>query len=187
MLYRVAYTNAPPSNFPQQIATEILSARESQAIKVSSSAFSPNDAIPVEYTDYGKGISPPLSWSAPPAGTRAFVLMMEDPDATSPLPFVHWIGVAPKEVTQIPAGIPPIERTDRSAVARQGSNSRSTIGYSGPRPPAGDKPHAYHFQIFAVDNVPELPSGFNRHALLKSIEGHVLAKGEIVGTFAKAP
>jgi Raf kinase inhibitor-like YbhB/YbcL family protein len=112
--------------------------------------------------------------------------MMEDPDAKSPLPFVHWLAVVPAQITQLPTGVPPFERSDRYS-AKQGSNSRSKIGYFGPRPPAGDPPHAYHFQIFALDTAPNLPAAFNRHALLKSMQGHVLAKGELVGTFAKAP
>jgi hypothetical protein len=67
--------------------------------------------------------------------------------------------------------------------ARQGSNSKSERGYFGPRPPAGDPPHPYHFQIFALDTTLDLPDGFNRHALLQAMRGHVLAEGELVGTF----
>jgi Raf kinase inhibitor-like YbhB/YbcL family protein len=113
---------------------------------------------------------------------------MEDPDATSPLPFVHWLAAGPNKITQIPENIPPVERDPKKAPgAQQGSNSRSAIGYFGPRPPAGDPPHSYHFQVFALDTPLRLPSGFNRHALLRAMEGHVLAKGELVGQFARQP
>jgi Raf kinase inhibitor-like YbhB/YbcL family protein len=68
---------------------------------------------------------------------------------------------------------------------RQGSNSHSQLGYFGPRPPAAQPPHHYHFQVFALDTRLNLPTGFNRHTLIKAMQGHVVAKGEIVGTFTK--
>jgi Raf kinase inhibitor-like YbhB/YbcL family protein len=113
--------------------------------------------------------------------------MMEDPQARSPLPFVHWIAVLPAELRVLPEGIPPLERSPHVPRAQQGSNSRSEIGYFGPRPPPGDEPHPYHFQVFALDRTLSLPSGFNRHALLQAMQGHVLAKGDLIGTFARQP
>jgi Raf kinase inhibitor-like YbhB/YbcL family protein len=74
----------------------------------------------------------------------------------------------------------------RGQAARQGTNSKSERGYFGPRPPVGDPAHHYHFQIFALDTSLDLPDGFNRHALLQAMHGHVLAEGELVGMF-KAP
>lgn len=186
MIYRVSYSNAGATNLPQKLASEILHS-DGTPLRISSSAFAPGGSIPELYTDYGKGVSPPLTWSTPPQGTRAVVLMMEDPDATSPLPFVHWTLILPPRITQTPQGVPQIERAAQVPGASQGSNSRSTIGYFGPRPPAGDPPHHYHFQIFALDTTLDLPSGYNRHALLKAMEGHVLAQGDLVGTFARAP
>jgi Raf kinase inhibitor-like YbhB/YbcL family protein len=188
MLYRVAYGKAGGAPSPQQLATQILKPRSSTPLQVKSDAFAAGSPIPEKYSDYGKGVSPPLSWSAPPSGTKAFVVMMEDPDATSPLPFAHWIAVLPPNVTSLPENVPPhVERHPRAPGAGQGSNSRSMIGYFGPRPPAGDPPHEYHFQVFAVDTYPSLPGAYNRHALLQAIEGHVIAAGEVVGTFARAP
>jgi Raf kinase inhibitor-like YbhB/YbcL family protein len=187
MLYRVTYGNPRAANFRQQLASQILEAATPERLQLSSNAFAPNGLIPLQYTDYGQGLSPSLSWSTPPRGTRQVVLMMEDPDATSPLPFVHWIATIPPGLTDLPPGVPPLERLPRVAAASQGSNSRSTIGYFGPRPPPGEPPHAYHFQLFALDTLVDLPSGYNRNALLKAMRGHVLAKGELIGRFAKAP
>ncbi len=187
MIYRVSYGSSPAANFPQLLATQILKATSAQRIQVRSSAFEAGGMIPVVYSDYGKGTSPPLSWSPAPAGTKSWVLMMEDPDATSPLPFVHWIATIPAKATEIPPSIPPIERAPEIPGASQGSNSSSAIGYFGPRPPPGQPAHAYHFQIFALDTTLTLPSGYNRHALLKAMRGHVLAEGALVGQFAKAP
>jgi Raf kinase inhibitor-like YbhB/YbcL family protein len=113
--------------------------------------------------------------------------MVEDPDATSPLPFVHWIATSSAPISKLPQGVPPDENIPGLPESRQGSNSRSEIGYFGPRPPPGDAPHAYHFQVFALDTKLDLPSGFNRHALLKAMKGHVLAEGDLIGTFDKAP
>jgi Raf kinase inhibitor-like YbhB/YbcL family protein len=187
IIYRVTYGNTAGEPGPQKLAKDILVAKNPAQITVRSSAFSAGGPIPEEFSDYGAGISPPLSWSSVPAGTRSLVLMMEDPEATSPLPFVHWIAEIPAHVRALPQGIPPIEKSPRIPNAQQGSNSRSEIGYFGPRPPPGDAPHPYHFQIFALDRTLDLPSGFNRHALLEAMKGHVLAKGDLVGTFQRQP
>jgi len=187
-LYRVSYGKPAGTPSPQQLASEILQPRSSTALQVQSGAFAAGGPIPENYSDYGQGVSPPLSWSAPPPGTKAIVVMMEDPDAKSPLPFVHWIAVLPPNTTSLPEDVPPhVERHPKAPGASQGSNSRSMIGYFGPRPPTGDPPHAYHFQVFALDTAPSLPAAYNRHALLKEMEGHALASGEVIGTFARAP
>jgi Raf kinase inhibitor-like YbhB/YbcL family protein len=187
VIYRVVYSDVVPQTTPQQLSSEILDAKYDEPITLRSRVFSDGGQIPLKYTDYGKSVSPPLSWSGVPRGTRTFVLMMEDPAATSPLPFVHWIAMGPAVIKALPEGISRAEWPRKLQHLRQGSNSRSTFGYFGPRPPAGDPPHPYHFQIFALDTALKLPSGFNRHALLKAMEGHVLAKGTIVGTFGKEP
>jgi Raf kinase inhibitor-like YbhB/YbcL family protein len=187
IIYRVAYGDNVGVPSPQKLAQDIVTAKSSTPIQVRSSAFTAGGPIPEEFSDYGEGKSPPLSFASVPAGTRSLVLMMEDPDATSPLPFVHWIAVMPAQLRNLPEGIPPIEKSPRIENARQGSNSRTEFGYFGPRPPPGDPPHSYHFQVFALDRTLNLPTGFNRHALLEAMEGHVLAKGDLVGTFAREP
>jgi Raf kinase inhibitor-like YbhB/YbcL family protein len=67
----------------------------------------------------------------------------------------------------------------------QGANFTGKVGYYGPHPPAGDPPHHYHFQIFALDTVLQLPANFNRHALINAMKGHVLAKGDLVGVYQR--
>jgi Raf kinase inhibitor-like YbhB/YbcL family protein len=186
MIYRVVSGEAP-SLTPQKLANEILDARSDNAIRIRSTAFAANAPIPVKHSDYGKGISPPLEWGKLPAGTKSFLLMMEDPDATSPLPFVHWIAIGSPDLTGLREGIAPVSWPRGFKYLLQGSNSRSTPGYFGPRPPPGSGTHRYHFQIFALDVALRLPSGANRHAVLAAAKGHVLAKGLVVGTFAKAP
>jgi Raf kinase inhibitor-like YbhB/YbcL family protein len=180
-LYKVSY-GASAALPPQQLARQILPA--SAPLTVASSAIGPGQPIDKKYTDYGKGISPPLSWSGVPARTRSLVLMMEDPDALAPLPFVHWLAInIPPQLKSLPPGIDTDFQPLRGQPLRQGSNSISARGYFGPRPPPGDPPHHYHFQLFALDTTLDLPDGFNRHALLEAMRGHVLASGELIGTF----
>jgi Raf kinase inhibitor-like YbhB/YbcL family protein len=89
----------------------------------------------------------------------------------------------PPNLRALPENVSKAFEPLRGQPARQGSNSKSERGYFGPRPPAGDPPHPYHFQIFALDTKLNLPDGFNRHALLQAMRGHVLAEGELVGMF----
>jgi Raf kinase inhibitor-like YbhB/YbcL family protein len=182
MIYRVAAAGTAASADPQVIAKEIFDAPST--ITVASSAIPAGGAIDSKYSDYGQGISPPLQWSSLPSGTKSLVLMMEDPDAIAPLPFVHWTMInLPPSLKALPANVPKTFAPLRGQAARQGSNSKSERGYFGPRPPVGDPPHHYHFQVFALDTQLDLPDGFNRHALLQAMRGHVLAEGELIGLF----
>jgi Raf kinase inhibitor-like YbhB/YbcL family protein len=68
----------------------------------------------------------------------------------------------------------------------QGRTSRGSVGYFGPKPPVGDPPHHYHFQVFALDAKLDVPAGADRDQLLAAMQGHVLAAGELVGTYRQA-
>jgi Raf kinase inhibitor-like YbhB/YbcL family protein len=182
IIYRVAYAGTAAPADPQLLAKDIFDVPAT--ISVSSPAIPNGGRIGMKYSDYGKGISPPLQWSSLPANTRSLVLMMEDPEAISPLPFVHWTAInLPPSLRGLPEDVRKAYAPLAGQPVRQGTNSKSERGYFGPRPPAGDPPHPYHFQLFALDTKLELPDGFNRHSLLKAMQGHVLAKGELVGTF----
>ena len=178
VIYRVAYNDATTGTPPPQVLTSSLFIDAPATIDVESTAFADGAPIPEKYSDYGAGVSPPLTWTGVPEGTRSLVLLMEDPTAKSPIPFVHW-NVA--NIDPAAGGIPENARSPFYT----GSNSRSRQRYVGPRPPEGDPPHPYHFQLFALDVRLSLPGGFNRHTLLKAMHGHVLARGEHVGTYAK--
>ncbi len=199
VIYRISYgavaaaTNnfvpvqvKPAQLFPPTITSALPELASVATIKVTSSFFPSNGAIPQEHSAYGQDLSPTLKWSGIPAGTKSLVLMVEDPDAISPKPFVHWLvaNIAPT-VTQLPAGLPKQEQLSQVANALQGANNMSTIGWFGPRPPAGDLPHHYHFQVFALDTILDLKPGYNRQALLAALSGHVLAKGELIGTYQR--
>jgi Raf kinase inhibitor-like YbhB/YbcL family protein len=144
--------------------------------------------IPEKHSAYGADVSPALQWSGVPQGAKALVLMMEDPDAASPKPFTHWlIANIPSTATSLPAALPKSEKLMQPGGAMHGANNAGTLAYYGPKPPPDDPVHHYHFQVFALDRVLRLPSGFNRQALLNAMKGHVLAKGDLVGTYQRVP
>jgi len=156
-------------------------------LSVTAHAFPAGQAIPSPYTQYGERFSPALEWNSVPEGTKSFAVLMEDPDARAPKPFVHWLLYnVPATTMRLYESVPAVMRLADPAGALQGRNSRGQIGYVGPRPPAGDPPHHYHFQVFALDTVLPVPPGIDRETMLAAMEGHVVARGEHVGTFQRA-
>lgn len=147
-------------------------------LKVTSSAFEPNGAIPTKYTGEGEDISPPLSWDGAPDGTQEFALVCDDPDAPMAEPFVHWVlyGI-PKHRTSLPEG------TDGGGM--EGKSSFDSQGYGGPMPPPGHGTHHYHFTVYALDTPLELSPGASKADLLDAMEGHILDQGELVGTYER--
>jgi Raf kinase inhibitor-like YbhB/YbcL family protein len=149
---------------------------QAQMMLVSSPAFSPGGPIALGYSAYGKNDIPPLSWSALPAGTQSLALIVEDPDASTPQPFVHWTAW---NISPTARGVP-----DGLAGAVQGANGAGKPGWRGPHP-SDAKPHHYHFQLFALDRKLALPATAGRDELLAAMKGHVIGKGRLVGTFTK--
>ena len=155
-------------------------------LAVSSSAFKDGQPIPEEYTAYGKGRSIPLTWSNLPSGTRSIAVVMSDPDAKTPRPFVHWlIYNIPADTKGLDAGLPTKPRLDTPKGALQGSNSTKSTGYFGPRPPKGDSPHHYQFKVYALDQELKIDPGADEGTLLKAMSGHILGQGQLVGTVQK--
>jgi Raf kinase inhibitor-like YbhB/YbcL family protein len=114
-------------------------------------------------------------------------VMMEDPDVGHDPPFVHWtIYDLPPDVTELREGVPGQPRLLLPDGALQGRNDRGSIGYFGMRPPKGDPAHHYHVQVFALDTKLGLPHGASRTQLLDAMSGHVLGKGELVGTYKRS-
>ena len=154
--------------------------RTEQRLGIASPAFAPGSTIPLRYSAYGEGVSPALSWTAVPAGAQSLVLMLEDPDAVSARPFVHWLAWNLDPASGgLPEGVAPA-----AAGLVQGRNNRGAVGYFGPRP-HGSRPHHYHFQLFALDRRLDLAAGADREALLAAMNGHVVARGDLVGLFAE--
>jgi Raf kinase inhibitor-like YbhB/YbcL family protein len=155
-------------------------------IILTSQAFGTGKTIPRRHTGDGEDLSPPLSWSGLPPETAELALIVDDPDAPGREPWVHWVickiaatepglaeGVHPKPAPGFPTG------------AVQGKNSWGTIGYRGPAPPRGHGVHRYVFKLHALDAPLVLAAGLDKPALLKAMAGHILAEGELIGTYQR--
>jgi len=150
-----------------------------------SSAFGPGDVIPEEHTTDGRDLSPPLSWSGAPAGTKSFALVVVDPDAPDPaaprMVWAHWVlyGI-PDGTTSLPAGV----AVATIPGAREGRNDWGDPGYRGPAPPIGR--HRYSHVLYALDTVlPDLGGRARRADLERAMKGHILARAELVGTYER--
>jgi Raf kinase inhibitor-like YbhB/YbcL family protein len=113
-------------------------------------------------------------------------VIVEDPDSPTPQPFIHWLVYnIPPDVTSLPENVPHDRELAQPPGARQGQNSKLRIGYTRPEPPPGDRPHRYHFQVYALDRMLPADDDLGRSAFHKAIAGHVLAKGELIGTYQR--
>ncbi len=154
-------------------------------ISVTSSAFEAGKPIPKKYTGEGEDLSPPLAWSNIPKGTKEIALICDDPDAPGGT-WVHWVLYKiPAGTTSLPEGLPPEKTLDTPAGAVQGINSFGKVGYGGPMPPKGHGTHHYHFKVCALDKPVTLPPGRDKKALLAEIRDHMLAQGELMGTYQR--
>jgi len=150
-------------------------------IKVSSQTI--RGTIPKAQSEYADGVSPQISWNRVD-GAKSYALILEDPDAKSITPFVHWVVYnIPADLTALPEGLQEQARLTEPEGLLQGKTSRGSVGYFGPRPPVGDPPHHYHFQVFALDRELQVPPGAERDDVLDAMHGHVLGAGELVGTY----
>lgn len=208
VIYRIAYTGETRGGSANRAGTELKAPAgpmQQQASKgsgvpiaiarpqtqtqgkltPSSSSFAKGGAIPARYSEYADGVSPALSWTAVP-NAKSYVVIMEDPDAKPVTPFVHWLAWnIPAAITSLPEGLQEQPRLTEPDGVLQGRTTRGTIGWTGPRPPVGDPPHHYHFQVYALDAMLDVPWGAERDTLLDAMKGHVLAKGELLGTYAQ--
>jgi Raf kinase inhibitor-like YbhB/YbcL family protein len=148
-------------------------------MKLISPAFSHNESIPTKYTCDGENISPALAWSDAPAGTQSFALIVDDPDAPKKV-WVHWI------VFNIPVTVEHIIEnqgaTGEEVAFTQGSTDfNSAQKWGGPCPPSGT--HRYHFTLYALDTMLDLPAGATKEELLSAMHGHILEKTTLIGTY----
>lgn len=151
-------------------------------LPLSSAAFKDGESIPARYTCEGQDISPPLAWEEPPQSTGAFALIFDDPDASAGL-FTHWVLFNLKAtVRELGEGIPAPERIKNGAI--EGKSDFNMIGYGGPCPPPG-KVHHYRFTLYALDRPLDLPRGASRQQLLDAMKGHILAQGQLTGTYQR--
>jgi Raf kinase inhibitor-like YbhB/YbcL family protein len=161
----------------------------STPITVSSTTFTSGGALPAttEFNGCGGGnVSPQLSWSSAPPGTKSFVVTLFDPDAPTSTGFWHWtVYNIPATVTSLPAGAGSAAAPVASS--QSGYTDFGFNHYGGPCPPAGDQPHHYIFTVFALD-VPTLEGVTPKStaaSIMFSMRGHLLAAGALEGTFGR--
>jgi Raf kinase inhibitor-like YbhB/YbcL family protein len=153
-----------------------------------TSSFEPGGDIPTRHTCQGADVSPPLAWAGVPAHAKSLALIVDDPDAPDPaapkVVWVHWV------LYNIPPGTSRLQENAGDAGggtlpagARQGVNDFQHARYNGPCPPVGR--HRYFVKLYALDTVlPDLGK-LDKAALEKAMKGHVLAHGELIGTYQK--
>ena len=154
------------------------------SLSLTSPAFTANGEIPKEYTCEGGDHSPELSWSGAPQGTKSFALIEDDPDAPDPkapkTTWVHWV------LYDIPASVTALPKDAAKHLptgTREGLNDWKRAGYGGPCPPVGR--HRYFHKLYALDTTLGDLKQPNKAALEQAMQGHVLGKAELVGTYQK--
>ena len=181
LLLTAIVLSACASPATQAATPDPLGMEEAMSIELTSSAFSQGKAIPKKYSCKGDDVSPALAWGEPPAGTKSFALIMDDPDA--PLgTWVHWVLFnIPASTRELPEAFPSDAALPDGSVS--GTSSFNKTGYGGPCPPSGT--HRYFFKLYALDETLAISAGANKGELEKAMTGHILAKGELMGTFTK--
>ena len=151
-------------------------------IQLSSTAFKEGRAIPDEHAFEDRDISPDLQWSGVPSAAKSLVLICDDPDAPKGT-WVHWVlyDLTPS-MNALPADLPKSPLLDLGA--KQGLNDYKRYGYGGPCPPPG-KPHRYFFKLYALDVRLELSPGLTKADLVKIMDGHIMAEGQLMGTYQR--
>lgn len=151
-------------------------------MQVESPAFAEGAAIPARHTGEGEDVSPALSWSGAPAGTRSFAVICHDPDAPLVSPrgtygFVHWVLYnIPASVQALPEGVQDYTT---------GGTDFGRTGYGGPMPPQGHGTHRYYFWVLALDREADLPEGLNLWELLQQVEPAILGMNRLTGVYRR--
>jgi Raf kinase inhibitor-like YbhB/YbcL family protein len=145
-----------------------------------TTAFENSGLIPEKFSCDGADISPELTWTEPPPGTKALGLIVDDPDAPGGT-FVHWVLYdLPPNTGRLAEGLAKTRQLANGA--RQGRNDFGKIGYSGPCPPKGAS-HRYIFKLYALDAKVNLKAGVSKSGLERAMKGHILAQAEISGRY----
>jgi Raf kinase inhibitor-like YbhB/YbcL family protein len=155
-----------------------------ETLKLTVGDIPADGKIPPKFTGDGKNVAPPVRWSDGPSGTKSYVMIAQDPDAPGAEPAVHWVvyGI-PALIRQLPGNMRNTLEPTNPLGAAQGWNYHGSVGYTGPRPPLGDPPHHYHFQVFALDRPLRMHPGAQIGQVLGAMKNHVIARGQLVATY----
>mgnify|MGYP005842557625 CR=1 FL=1 len=146
-----------------------------EKLSVKSPAFENNQLIPAKYTCDGDDVNPPLAIEGIPEGTKTLALIVDDPDCPTGT-WDHWV------VWNIPATTNKI--AENTVPGTEGMNDFRRRSYGGPCPPSGT--HRYFFKVYALDTKLDLSPTSRKSDLEKAMQGHVLAKGELVGLYRRS-
>ncbi|MDD5569587.1 MAG: YbhB/YbcL family Raf kinase inhibitor-like protein [Bacteroidales bacterium] len=150
-------------------------------IVLKSNGFNDGEMMPAKFTCDGENISPQLSWDSVPEKTKTFAIICDDPDAPMRA-WVHWV------IFNIPANMKELkEGMKKNSILengiKQGTTDFGETGYGGPCPPSDT--HRYYFKIYALDCELNLKVDATKEQLLKAMEGHILAEGELIGKYRR--
>lgn len=182
----LAFTNhgllSPPRN-DDNVNVPLEPIATTSVFSLSSSAFTEGASIPTKYTCDASQISPPLSISGAPEGTKSFVLIVEDPDVPKQFKpdgvFLHWLVFnIPVATTNIPEG---------TSIGVSGANGAGKSAYVGPCPPKEYQPneHRYIFTLYALDTELSLKAGAQKDSLVSAMQGHILAQTQLMAKYKK--
>jgi len=174
--------DSPLALGPQGQLLFVAAGDQAPGFEIRSTAFGSGGTIPEKYTCNGSDISPPLSWTEPPAGTKSLALIMDDLDAPAGT-WVHWVVYnLPASARELSEGIPTTETLADGA--KQGTNDFRKIGYGGPCPPPGSA-HRYFFKLYALDIELSLAPGATKKQLETAMAGHILTQAELIGRYGR--
>lgn len=143
--------------------------------KVKSPAFDHHTSIPDKHTTNGEDVSPALEWSGAPEGTKAFAVVVHDPDAPMVDGWDHWVAYGiPGDATGLPEDVQGL---------KEGPSTNGEDGYNGPAPPPDHGNHHYYFWVYALDEDLDLEPGLTRRELHEAIADNVLEQTRLVGTY----
>jgi len=165
----------------------LLSASLYCEITVMSPKFKNGDYIDCRYTCDGEDVSPPISWTAGPKNTKSYVLILDDPDASRGT-WVHWVLYnIPADTLELKYKFGRVGKVKLHREIKQGKNSFERFDYGGPCPPSGT--HRYFFKVFAIDRMLRFPlkTMVDANTIMKAIEEHILAKGQIMFRYKRKP
>jgi hypothetical protein len=167
------------------LAALAAAASAQESMKLTSTAFAADGAIPPPYTCDGGDRSPPLAWSGVPAAAKSLALIVDDPDAPDPhapqKPWVHW--VLYNLPTNSPGLAEALDPTDLPFQAQQGANDWNRTGYRGPCPPAGR--HRYVHKLYALDAVLTGLASPSKAELERAMQGHIVGEAQLVGSYQR--
>jgi Raf kinase inhibitor-like YbhB/YbcL family protein len=157
-------------------------ASRANGMQLTSTAFTEGQSIPAKYTCVDQNVSPALKWTGVPAGTKALVLIVDDPDAPVGT-WVHWVLYdLPGDVIELQENVSKDPALPNGA--KQGLNDFGETGYGGPCPPPG-KPHRYFFKLYALDSALGLKPGASKKEVERAMGKHVVGQAELMGRFGR--